>query len=121
MPKGLEVSRRERDGVIIFMLRGRVMLRDGVEVLRATLMPEVVKGTNLLVDMGGVGLMESSGVGELVAAAKALRSRGGDLKLLHLPARLAEVLERTRLTTLFEVFDDEEAALRSFQRGPAGS
>ena len=69
---------------------------------------------NILLDLGGVSFMDSSGVGELVGCYTTVMNRGGKLKLLHLPAKLNELLHVTQLITVFEVYEDEGDALRSF-------
>ena len=64
--------------------------------------------------MSGVGTMDSSGIGELVAAYTSVNNRGGKLKLLNLPPKISDILQITQLITVFEVHDDEDEAVASF-------
>ena len=70
--------------------------------------------TKILLDMSGVTTIDSSGIGELVGSYTTVANRGGKLKLLHLPAKLNELLHVTQLITVFEVYDSEQEALNSF-------
>ncbi len=70
----------------------------------------------LLVDMGGVSIVDSAGLGELVGCAAVVRNRGGRLKLLKLPKRIGELVKMARLETLFEIYESEDAAVESFSR-----
>jgi len=68
----------------------------------------------ILLDMSGVTTIDSSGIGELVGSYTTVANRGGKLKLLHLPAKLNELLHVTQLITVFEVYENEAEALASF-------
>ena len=68
----------------------------------------------ILVDLGSVSTMDSSGIGELVSAYTTVSNRGGKLKLLHLPPKVADILAITQLITVFEVFDGEDEAVASY-------
>ena len=70
---------------------------------------------NLVADLSGMGFVDSSGLGALVAALKAARSKGGDLRLCGVVPAVSTILELTRLTKLFQVFPDRESAVASFQ------
>ena len=70
--------------------------------------------TNILLDLSGVTTIDSSGIGELVGSYTTVTNRGGKLKLLHLPAKLNELLHVTQLITVFEVYENEPDALKSF-------
>ena len=70
--------------------------------------------TNILLDLSGVTTIDSSGIGELVGSYTTVTNRGGKLKLLHLPAKLNELLHVTQLITVFEVYENEQEAVNSF-------
>ena len=73
-------------------------------------------GTNkILLNLGDVNYIDSSGIGELVSGFTAVRSRGGELKLLHLTKKVHDLLQITKLFTVFDVYTDEPTAVRSFQ------
>jgi anti-sigma B factor antagonist len=85
-----------------------VHLRDGIRDL-------VSKGNKkILLNLGDVSYIDSSGIGELVSGFTSVANQGGQLKLLHLTKRVRDLLQITKLYTVFEVFDDEAAAVRSF-------
>ena len=68
----------------------------------------------ILIDLGRVQTIDSSGVGELVSAFTTVRNRGGRLKLLNLPSKVNDILQITQLITVFETFDNENEAIASF-------
>ena len=70
--------------------------------------------TNILLDLSQVTTIDSSGIGELVGSYTTVTNRGGKLKLLLLPAKLNELLHVTQLITVFEVYDNEAEAIKSF-------
>ena len=75
----------------------------------------VANGKNkILLDLSGVTTIDSSGIGELVGSYTTATNRGGKLKLLHLPAKLNELLHVTQLITVFEVYENEDEAVKSF-------
>jgi anti-sigma B factor antagonist len=69
---------------------------------------------NVILDLGGVTAIDSSGIGEMVACYTTVTKRGGQLKLMHLSPKINDILQVTQLITVFEVFDDEREALGSF-------
>jgi len=111
----MEVRTRQRENVTILELSGDVTLGEGVEILRSNVF-EAAGGSsaNILINLGGVNFMDSSGVGELIAAYTTLSNRGGSVKLLHLSPKVYDVLQIAHLLTVFEVFDDEDEAIASF-------
>jgi len=111
----MEVQTRHRDNVTILELSGELTLGDGDAILRQAVL-EVAGGTgnNILINLGDVSFMDSSGVGELIAAYTTLSNRSGSVKLLHLSPKVYDVLQIAHLLTVFEVFDDEDEAIASF-------
>lgn len=116
MASALAIAERRADTVTILELAGRLIVDDGDRALREYIDSLVRSGrTQVLLDMKAVSYVDSGGVGALVSKYLTLKKAGGDLKLLHLNRRSGRVLEITRLVEVFDVFESERDALRSFQ------
>ena len=99
----------------ILQLAGRLELDDGDAVLRDCVNRLVDAGRlNLLLDLTAVTRTDSAGIGMLVGKYLTVKRRGGTIKLLHVPERANHLLNITRLISVFEIFDDEAEAVRSF-------
>ena len=108
-------SRTTDSGVEIIKVDGKIIVGAGGVQLRDVIGDAMDAGQlKLVMDMSGVTTIDSSGIGELATSYTTFTSRGGKLKLLHLPAKLQELLRVTQLITIFEVYDNEAAALASF-------
>ena len=113
----MKANNRQVDGVTIVDLSGRITLGEGSVVLRDTIRDLVSKGRNkILLNLGDVTYIDSSGIGELVSAYTTVRNQGGELKLLNLTKKVHDLLQITKLYTVFDIKDDEAAALQSFAR-----
>jgi anti-sigma B factor antagonist len=113
----IKVSTRHVDGVTILDLSGRITLGEGSVVLRDTIRDLVTKGDkNILLNLGDVSYIDSSGIGELVSAFTSVKNAGGELKLLNLTKKVHDLLQITKLYTVFDVKDDETTAVGSFTR-----
>lgn len=111
----LKITTRQVGDVVILDASGRITLGEGASHFRDALRDLQAKGNNrLLLNLGDVSYLDSSGLGELVSAYNAVQGGGGEMKLLHLSKRVHDLLQITKLITVFEVFDDEALALRSF-------
>ena len=111
----MKISARHRDGITILEPKGKVTIGVGDVALREAVGETVESGSvKILVNLSGVSTMDSSGIGELVSAYTTVSNRGGVLKLLNLPPKVADILQITQLITVFEVFDDEDEAIASF-------
>jgi anti-sigma B factor antagonist len=109
------ISRTTDNGIEITKLEGKIIAGAGGVQLRDVIGGAMDAGKpKLVLDMSGVTTIDSSGIGELVTSYTTFTSRGGKLKLLHLPPKLKELLTVTQLITVFEVYDDEAAVLASF-------
>jgi anti-sigma B factor antagonist len=111
----LRISERQSEGIDIFSLSGRLVL--GVEA--ATFQDALDRVTNsglkwLLLDLAQLSFIDSTGLGTLVAAYSRLKLAGGAVKLLHVSKKHVELLILTKLTTIFEIYDDEPEAIDSF-------
>jgi anti-sigma B factor antagonist len=113
----MKASTRQIDGVTIVDLSGRITLGEGSVVLRDTVKDLLGKGQKkILLNLGDVSYIDSSGIGELVSAFTSVRNQGGELKLLHLTKKVHDLLQITKLYTVFDVKDDEVAAIGAFAR-----
>lgn len=111
----MKATTRNVDGVEIIKIEGKVTIGSGDVQLRDVILSTLDKGnTNILLDMGGVTTLDSSGIGELVGAYTTVTNRGGRLKLLHIPTKVSDLLSVTQLITVFEVYDEEAKAVASF-------
>ena len=112
----MKATSRTVDNVEIISLQGKITIGAGDTQLREVISNAVNAGkTNILLDLSGVTTIDSSGIGELVGSYTTVTNRGGKLKLLHLPAKLNELLHVTQLITVFEVYEDEQSAVDSFR------
>lgn len=106
---------REVGDVAIVDFSGKITLGEGSAVLRKTIRDLIAQGhRKILFDLSDVDYIDSSGIGEMVAAYTAVRSAEGELKLVHLTRRVHDIMQITRLFTVFDVQSDEDAAVRSF-------
>jgi len=113
----MKASTRQMDGVTIVDLSGRITLGEGSVVLRDTIRDLVGKGNKkILLNLGDVTYIDSSGIGELVSAFTTVRNQGGELKLLNLTKKVHDLLQITKLYTVFDVKDDEATAISAFTK-----
>ncbi|MBK5260802.1 MAG: STAS domain-containing protein [Thermoanaerobaculia bacterium] len=111
----MKATTRTVNGIEIINLQGKITIGAGDSQLREVITNALNSGkNNVLLDMSGVTTIDSSGIGELVGSYTTVTNRGGKLKLLHLPAKLNELLHVTQLITVFEVYENEPEALASF-------
>ena len=111
----LKITERQLDNVMVLALSGEILLDDGDLEFRKKVHELVERGVvRIVVDLGGVTHIDSAGVGMLVAKQKTVHEHGGDIKLVHVTTRSQRLLAIMRLATVFEIFDDEEAAAKSF-------
>ncbi|HXZ27824.1 MAG TPA: STAS domain-containing protein [Terriglobales bacterium] len=112
----MKASTRQVNGVTVVDLSGRITLGEGSVILRDTVRDLVGKGNKkILLNLGDVTYIDSSGIGELVSAFTTVRNQGGELKLLNLTKKVHDLLQITKLYTVFDVKDDEAAAVASFK------
>jgi len=111
----MKASTRQVHDVTIVDLTGRITLGEGSSVLRDTVKDLAAKGQKkILLNLGDVSYIDSSGIGELVAAFTSVRNQGGEMKLLHLTKKMHDLLQITKLYTVFDVKDDEAEAVKAF-------
>ena len=111
----VKLSTRQVGDVSVVDVAGRITLGEGSSALRDTLRDMVGKNhKKILLNLEEVSYIDSSGIGELVSGFTTVTSQGGQLKLLKLTKRVKDLLQITKLYTVFDVHDDEAAAVRSF-------
>lgn len=111
----IKLNSRQVGDVTVVDLAGRITLGEGSSTMRDALRELLAKGNKkILLNLGEVSYIDSSGIGELVSAFTTVTNQGGELKLLGLNKRVKDLLQITKLYTVFEVHDDESAAVRSF-------
>jgi len=112
----LQATHRDAGPVTVVDLSGRITLGDGSALLRKTIRGLLDdQRTKILLNLADVDYIDSSGIGELVSAFTAVRNRNGDLKLLQLTKKVRDLLQITKLYTVFDVYSDEHTALQSFR------
>jgi anti-sigma B factor antagonist len=115
----MKASNRQVDGITVVDMSGRITLGEGSVVLRDTIRDLISKGQKkILLNLGDVTYIDSSGIGELVSAFTAVRREGGELKLLNLTKKVHDLLQITKLYTVFDIKDDEAAAIKAFTKMP---
>ena len=113
----LKMTTREVDGVTVVNLDGRIVLGEESNSLREEVKGLLAAGKrNVVLNMANVTYIDSAGLGTLVAAHHSARSQGGTLRLSNLGKKFQEILQVTKLLTVFEVYDTEAAAVSSFGR-----
>ncbi|HLK09284.1 MAG: STAS domain-containing protein [Acidobacteriia bacterium] len=111
----MKATNRQVDGVAVVDMSGRITLGEGSVVLRDTIRDLIGKGNKkILLNLGDVTYIDSSGIGELVSAFTAVRREGGELKLLNLTKKVHDLLQITKLYTVFDIKDDEATAIKAF-------
>lgn len=111
----VKISTRQVGDVTVIDAAGRITLGEGSSAFRDTVKDLVLKGhKKILVNLADISYIDSSGIGEMVSGFTSVSNAGGQLKLLNLTKRVQDLLQITKLYTVFEVFDDEAQALASF-------
>jgi anti-sigma B factor antagonist len=112
----MKASSRQVNGVTVVDMSGRITLGEGSVILRDTIKDLLGKGEKkILLNLGNVTYIDSSGIGELVSAFTSVRNQGGELKLLNLTKKVHDLLQITKLYTVFDIKDDETAAIGAFK------
>jgi anti-sigma B factor antagonist len=111
----MKIEMRTVGDVHILDCSGKITLGEGTMAIRNTVR-ETLKngGKKILLNLGDVNYIDSSGIGELVSSFTTVSNQGGSLRLLNLTKKIQELLAITKLLTVFQVYDSEQAALSSF-------
>ncbi|TAM81676.1 MAG: anti-sigma factor antagonist [Acidobacteria bacterium] len=112
----MKATVRQVDSVTVVDVSGRITLGEACKELRDVIRGELGKGhKNLLLNLADVTYIDSSGIGELVSAFTAVSNQGGQLKLLNLTKKVHDLLQITKLYTVFDIHNDEAGAISSFK------
>ena len=114
----LRMTERDVNGVSFLDVEGRIVLGEESNALREKVKSLIAEGKKKVVlNMDNITFIDSAGLGTLVAAHHSAKSQGASLRLCHLGSKFQEVLQITKLLTVFEVYDTEAAAVASFSKG----
>jgi anti-sigma B factor antagonist len=113
----LTANVRHFGDIAIVDLDGKITLGENTGILRDNLKSLLAQGSkNIVLNMAGVGYVDSAGLGELVGAYTTAQNQGGTVKLLHLQTKMKDLMQVTKLHTIFMTFEDEQAAIASFEK-----
>ncbi len=115
----LRISTRTIDGVLVVDCNGRIVFGEESANLRDTVKKLINENKNIVLNLSGVSYIDSGGLGTLVALYTSAQTNGGKIKLASLTPRVGDLLQVTKLVTIFEVYDNEEQAVQSFRKGAA--
>ncbi len=111
----MTIDTRSVNGITILELHGKVTIGEGSREIREKIRELLDSGNkDILLNLGDVSYVDSSGIGELVSSYTTVTNQGGQFKLLHLTKKIRELLAITKLLTVFDSYDDEETAVGSF-------
>jgi len=111
----LKMRTREANGVVIIDLSGQITLGEAGAAIRDEVRDQAGHGSSkILLNLADVTYIDSAGLGELTAAFMSVKNRGGELKLLNLTKRVRDLMQITKLYTVFDVHDDERKAIAAF-------
>ena len=113
----MKATIRQVDSVTVVDVSGRITLGEGCAQLRELIRDQLTKGNKrVLINLADVTYIDSSGIGELVSAYTAVSNQGGQLKLLNLTKKVHDLLQITKLYTVFDIHNDEAKAIGSFEK-----
>jgi anti-sigma B factor antagonist len=115
----LRLSTRTAEGVLIVDCAGRIVFGEESAYLRDTVKKLIPENNRLVLNLSGISYIDSGGLGTLVALYTTARNSGGAIKLANLTQRVGDLLQVTKLVTIFDIYDGEEQAVQSFRKGAA--
>jgi anti-sigma B factor antagonist len=115
----LSVNTRTVDGILVVDCHGRIVFGEESAMLRDTLRKLIAENKRIVLNLGGVNYIDSGGLGTLVSLYTTAHNSGGAIKLANLTQRVGDLLQVTKLVTVFEVYDSEEQAIQSFRKNAA--
>jgi len=110
----LKLTTRNQNGITIILCNGRIVFGDESNQLREQVKSALAQSKKVILNLGGVSYIDSGGLGMLVALYTSARSAGGDIKLANLTQRVGDILQITKLSTVFEVYEGEQNAINAF-------
>jgi anti-sigma B factor antagonist len=117
----LRLASHTAQGVTIIDCSGRIVFGEEAGELRELVKKILAENSRVILNLADVSYIDSGGIGTLVSLFTTARNAGGDIKLLHLTKRVGDLLQITKLITVFESYDDEQAALRAFASAASGA
>lgn len=115
----LELSQSKTDSVTVFTLKGTIIAGKDTELLTARVQERLEAGeTRILLDFAQITFIDSTGISAIIKTHLSAMREGGSVKLVHLTKRIYDVLQITRLSSVFEIYDDIQKALASFGSAP---
>jgi anti-sigma B factor antagonist len=115
----LKLETRNVGGVTVVDCNGRIVFGEESALLRDTLKKLISENNKIVLNLAGINYIDSGGLGTLVALYTSAQSAGGSVKLANLTQRVGDLLQVTKLLTVFEVYDSVEEAIKSFGKGAA--
>jgi anti-sigma B factor antagonist len=112
----LKVATRIKDGILVVDCSGRIVFGDESSLLRETVKKAVTENNRIVLNLGEVNYIDSGGLGTLVALRITAQNTGGAIKLTNLTKRVGDVLQITKLLTVFDVYNSEAEAIESFRK-----
>jgi len=113
----LKIETRQANGVTVVACQGRIVFGDEANALRESLKAVLHSARHIVLDLSGVSYIDSGGLGTLVGAYSSARSAGADIKLTGLGQRVRDLLQITKLVTVFETYDTQQEAIAAFHAG----
>ncbi len=111
----MKLSRRKTNDVAIVDLSGKILIGDGIDILRDEINALIeAKETKILLNFAKVPYLDSTGLGEVVRSYTSVKKSGGSIKIINLTQKVEDLLSVTKLITVFETFEDEDKAIASF-------
>jgi len=110
----LKITTRDQDGITVILCNGRIVFGEESSQLREQVKNHLAQSKKIVLNLGGVSYIDSGGLGILVALYTSARSCGGDIKLANLTQRVGDILQITKLSTVFEVYEGEQKAIEAF-------
>src|SRR5437764_7321784 len=117
----LTINSRASGDVNVIDCKGRIVFGDEASQLRETIKKQLVANSRVVLNLADVNYIDSGGIGTLVSLFTSARNAGGDIKLANLTKRVGDLLQITKLITVFESYDDEQKAASAFQSAPRAS
>ena len=111
----MKIEKRKKGDVVILDLKGKILIGDGIDVLRDSINSAVDKNeTKVLLNFAEVPYLDSTGLGEVVRSYTSIKKAGGTVKIVNLTNKVKDLLSVTKLLTVFDTFEDEDKAIASF-------
>jgi anti-sigma B factor antagonist len=112
----LKLTTRTKDGILVIDCNGRIVFGEESSLLRDTIKKAVTESNRIVLNLGEVNYIDSGGLGTLVALRTTAQNAGGTIKLTNLTKRVGDLLQVTKLLTVFDVYDSEAEAIESFRK-----